>query len=138
MSLNYLDKCIAQLLSIYTSHLSNGRQVVLCFEISDLGGGSYAISGVPAYLDGMNPVMLVRNIVADAAASLQLSSQSLHEAMALSMARQAAIPQGQVLSNEEMERVVNELFACSNVNYTPDGHAIIAILPQKDIEQLLG
>ena len=30
MSLNYLDKCIAQLLSIYTSHLSNGRQVVLC------------------------------------------------------------------------------------------------------------
>jgi len=110
----------------------------LGFEISDLGGGSYAISGVPADLDGMNPVMLVRNIVADAAASLQLSSQSLHEAMALSMARQAAIPQGQVLSNEEMERVVNELFACSNVNYTPDGHAIIAILPQKDIEQLLG
>ena len=108
------------------------------FEISDLGGGSYAVSGVPADLDGLNPVVLVRNIVADAAASLQLSVQSLHESMALSLARQAAIPQGQVLTNEEMERIVNELFACSNVNYTPDGRAIIAILPQKDIEQLLG
>ena len=108
------------------------------FEISDLGGGSYAVSGVPAGLDGLNPVVLVRNIVADAAESLQLSAQSLHESMALSLARQAAIPEGQVLSNEEMERVVNELFACSNVNYTPDGRAIIAILPQKDIEQLLG
>lgn len=108
------------------------------FEINELGGGSYAVSGVPADLDGLNPVMLVRNIVADAASSLQLSAQSVHESMALSLARQAALPEGQVLSNEEMERVVNELFACSNVNYTPDGRAIIAILPQKDIEQLLG
>ena len=108
------------------------------FEISELGGGSYAVSGVPAGLEGLSPVALIRNIVADAAASLQLSAQSLHETMALSMARQAAIPQGQVLTNEEMERVVNELFACTNVNYTPDGRAIIAILPQKDIEQLLG
>ena len=110
----------------------------LGFEISDLGGGSYAVNGVPAGLDGMNPTTLVRNIVADAAQTLQLSADSLHETMALSMARQAAIPQGQVLSNEEMERVVNELFACTNVNYTPDGRAIIAILPQQDIEKLLG
>ena len=109
----------------------------LGFEISDLGGGSYAVSGVPAGMDGLNPVALVRNIVADAAASVELSAQALHETMALSMARQAAIPQGQVLSNEEMERVVNELFACSNVNYTPDGHTIIAILPQQDIEKLM-
>ena len=108
------------------------------FEISDLGGGSYAVSGVPAGLDGLAPVTLVRNIVADAAASIQLSPQALHEAMALSMARQAAIPHGQVLSNDEMERVVNELFACTNVNYTPDGHTIIAILPQQDIDQLMG
>ena len=54
------------------------------------------------------------------------------------MARQVAIPQGQILNNDEMENVVNELFACSNVNYTPDGHPILAILPQHDIEKLLG
>jgi len=106
------------------------------FEVSALGGGSYAVSGVPAGLDGLNPVSLVRNIIADTAAAIQ--SPSLREAMALSMARQAAIPYGQVLSNEEMERIVNELFACSNVNYTPDGHTIIAILPQNDIDQLMG
>jgi DNA mismatch repair protein MutL len=110
----------------------------LGFEISELGGGSYAVNGVPAGLEGMNPTALVRSIVADAAQALQLNTDSLHETMALSMARQAAIPQGQVLSNEEMERVVNELFACSNVNYTPDGKTILAIMPQQDIEKLLG
>ena len=59
-------------------------------------------------------------------------SQSLH----LSLARAAAIPYGQVLSNEEMENIVNSLFTCSNVNYTPDGKPILVILPQAEIEGL--
>ena len=112
------------------------------FEVSDLGGGSYAVNGVPAGSEGLSPTVLVRNIVADAAehdtAGGTVADDTLHAAMALSMARHTAIPQGQVLSNEEMERLVNELFACSNVNYTPDGHTITAILPQRDIEQLFG
>jgi len=117
------------------------------FEVSDLGGCSYAVNGVPAGLDGISPSTMLHDIVADAAdveasptADGDASSPEnpLHAAMALSMARHAAIPPGQVLSNEEMERIVNELFACSNVNYTPDGRAIIGILPHHDIEQLLG
>jgi len=35
-----------------------------------------------------------------------------------------------------MEGIVNALFACSNVNYTPDGKAIISILKQRDIDAL--
>ena len=54
------------------------------------------------------------------------------------MARAAAIPVGQILSNIEMEAIVNKLFACSNVNYTPDGKAVLCILPQREIEQLMG
>ena len=62
----------------------------------------------------------------------------VHQSLALSLARYAAIPQGQVLHNEEMENLVNELFACSNVNYTPDGKNILCILKQQEIEHLLG
>ena len=43
-----------------------------------------------------------------------------------------------LLSNDEMDSLTNQLFACSNVNYTPDGRAILCILPQSDIEHLLG
>ena len=108
------------------------------FDISDLGGGSYAVNGVPANITGVDPVSLVRNIVADAAERGVGTNEELHSSLALSMARNIAVDYGQVLSNEEMETVVNELFACSNVNYTPDGRAILCILPQYDIEQLLG
>ena len=107
------------------------------FEVTSLGGGSYVINGIPAGLEGLDPVTLLRNIVHDAIERGDSDLSPLHSTLALSLARHAAIPVGQVLSNDEMERVVNELFACSNVNYTPDGHAILAILPQADIEKLL-
>ncbi len=42
------------------------------------------------------------------------------------------------ISNEEMESLVNDLFACSNVNYTPDGKNVLCILKQQEIEHLLG
>jgi DNA mismatch repair protein MutL len=109
------------------------------FDLSELGGGSVAIAGVPAGLDGLDPVALVKGLMNDVKdMGSSIVEKQLNAALAQSLARQAAIPQGQVLDNEEMERLVNQLFACENVNYTPDGKAILAILPQHDIEQLLG
>ena len=108
------------------------------FELSDLGHNSYAINGVPVGLDGINHVDLLTSMVADAVEKGSVSNEEVSQALAFSMARNAAVPQGQVLSNAEMENIVNELFACSNVNYTPDGKPVLCILPQRDIEQLLG
>jgi len=107
------------------------------FDLQSLGGGSYAIGGIPSGFDGMNPVSLVNGLLADIDNS-SVAPEQLHATLALSLARHAAVEPGQVLSNDEMERLVNELFACQNVNYTPDGRAILCILPQSDIEQLLG
>lgn len=108
------------------------------FELSDLGQYSYGINAIPAGLEGIDSVRLLCDMVGDAVEKGSTQQETIHGALALSMARHAAIPQGQVLSNEEMENIVNQLFACSNVNYTPDGKTILCILPQRDIEQLLG
>ena len=109
----------------------------LGFDLSSLGGHSFAINGVPAGIDGLDPVVLLRQMVEDSG-TLPTQVSSLHSQLALSLARHAAIPYGQLLSNAEIENVINQLFSCSNVNYTPDGKAILCILPQTDIELLLG
>ena len=108
------------------------------FELADLGRYSYGIQAIPAGLDGLNYIQLIQDMVNDTIEKGAGNLQDIHSSLALSLARHAAIPQGQVLSNEEMENIVNELFACSNVNYTPDGKAVLCILPQREIEQLLG
>ena len=107
------------------------------FELSDLGGGSFAVNAIPSDVEG-SPVSLLRSIIADIAEGTKAPLTSYRERVALSMARVAAVPYGQVLSNDEMDSITNQLFACSNVNYTPDGRAILCILPQSDIEHLLG
>lgn len=110
----------------------------LGFELSDLGHNSYAVNSVPAGIDGLDPVTLLNNMVSEAAEKGSSSIDEINKSLALSLARSAAVPSGQILGNDEMENIVNELFACSNVNYTPDGKAILCILPQREIEQLLG
>ena len=107
------------------------------FELSDLGGSSYAVNAIPSGVEG-DPVALVRSIVAEAAEKGASPLTTKQEKVALSLARATAVPYGQLLSNDEMDSITNQLFACSNVNYTPDGRAILCILPQSDIEQLLG
>ena len=108
------------------------------FELDNLGGGSYAVNAIPAGLDGINPIKLVHDMVESAKEEGVSALTEVHQSLALSLARYAAIPQGQVLNNEEMESLVNDLFACSNVNYTPDGKNILCILKQQEIEHLLG
>lgn len=107
------------------------------FELTDLGQYSYGIQAIPAGLDGLNYVQLIQEMLSDTIEKGLGGLHDIHSSLALSLARHAAIPQGQILNNEEMENIVNELFACSNVNYTPDGKAILCILPQREIEQLL-
>lgn len=108
------------------------------FDIQDLGAGNYAINGIPAGLEGVNPVRLVIEMVDTAAENTVSIKEDIDESLALSMARSAAIPQGQVLSNVEMENIVNSLFLCKNPNVTPDGKTILCILKQTEIEHLLG
>ncbi|MFU2357414.1 MAG: DNA mismatch repair endonuclease MutL [Bacteroidales bacterium] len=118
----------------------------LGFELSDLGGNTYAVNAVPSGLEGVNCINLLQDLIASArdvssssAASVDatLVSNVNHE-LALGMARGAAIGYGEVLNNEEMETIINSLFACSNCNYTPDGKKILAVYRQTDMEQLLG
>ena len=108
----------------------------LGFDLSDLGGNTFAINGIPTGIEGIDPVQLLRRMVSDAEEKGRVVAEELSSAVALSLARSAAVPYGQILSNEEMDNLINSLFACSNVNYTPDGKPVIAILPQIDIDRL--
>ena len=109
----------------------------LGFELSALGPASYAVNGVPAGIEGLQPVSLIQELLASPG-PIGRDSVTTHQTLALTLARHAAIPYGQLLSNDEMDTLVNDLFACENVNYTPDGRAVLSILPQQDIERLFG
>lgn len=109
----------------------------LGFEMTPIGPATYAINGTPADINGLQPATLLHDLLDNGSEKPSVRGQ-VNAELALTLARHAAIPYGQLLTNAEMDVLVNNLFACENVNYTPDGRAILCILPQHDIEHLLG
>lgn len=125
----------------------NARQVVtlntlmpqlaeIGFELSDLGAGNYAVNAVPAGMEeaAVQPLLLqMLDAVDDNGGGMV---EDTHHQLALSMARHGAVAYGQVLSNQEMESLINQLFLCQNYNYSPTGKKILNIIRQDDLEQM--
>ena len=106
------------------------------FDLSDLGGGSYAINGIPSGVEGLNPVELVRNMVHTAMEKGNDVKEEIQHLLALTLARAAAIVYGQVLTNEEMVNLVDSLFACPSPNYTPDGKVVLSTIKEDELAKL--
>lgn len=108
----------------------------LGFELTDLGGGNYAINGVPSGIEGLQPVVLVQDMVHTAIEKGCKVQEEVQSLLALALAKAAAIVPGQVLSNEEMNHLVDELLTSPIPNYTPDGKAVLTVLKEDELEKM--
>ena len=110
----------------------------LGFDVESLGGGSFSINGIPADLEGANPVMVLSQMVEALKEKETGIENELQHRIALVMSRNAAIVAGQALSNQEMETLLSELFQCQNPNLTPTGKVIVSILEHTQIDKMFG
>ena len=108
----------------------------LGFELSNLGGGSYSINGIPTGIEGIDVDKLLHEMVASAKAQTSNIRKDAQEALALTMAENAAIVYGQVLSVVEMEHLLSDLFASKSPARTPDGKLIYTIVEDKVLEEI--
>ena len=106
------------------------------FDLSSLGGGSYAIQGVPAGIEGLQPVELVRSMVINALEKGGDVKEEIQEQLALTLARASAIVYGQVLTPQEMTTLINDLFASTTPTYTPDGRLVLTTIREDEIDKL--
>ena len=106
---------------------------IVGFDFSNLGGGSYAINRVPAGSDDLDPVLLVRNMIASATEKGSDVKEEIQEKLALTLAESSAIAYGQVLSNQEIVSLVNALFTSEMPNYTPDGLPVLTTWLDEEI-----
>lgn len=105
------------------------------FDLSNLGNDTYAINGLPSGIEGIEPVGLLKNIM-DRAIEIGCEvHEEICDAIALSLARVAAIKSGKILSAEEMDHIIASLFSCSESNLTPDGKTIISLLADEELEK---
>lgn len=105
------------------------------FDLTHLGSNSYAINGLPAGIENLDTVALVRNMVDRAIETGCEVHEEICESLALSLAKAAAIRPGKKLSTEEMDNLLASLFSCPDSNLTPDGKTIISLLTDDELEK---
>lgn len=108
----------------------------LGFEIAEIGNGSYEVSGIPGGLSGLDPVTLVNELVSAVVEYGSDVQSEVNSLLALELAQRAATPYGEVLTQEQMESLIERLLECENYRYTPDGKTVCVVMPSRNIERL--
>lgn len=105
------------------------------FDLSNLGSNSYAINGIPAGTEALNPVALIKDMVSRAIETGCEVHEEICASLALSLSKAAAIRTGKALSIEEMDHLIASLFSCPDSNLTPDGKTIVSMLTDDELEK---
>ena len=106
----------------------------LGFDFEDFGSNSIVINGYPSELTGINEKKLFEELLEQYKINKSELSLPKNENLARALAKRTAIRPGVKLTSEEMNALIDNLFACSTPNFAPDGQLIIFILDLNKIE----
>lgn len=106
---------------------------MLGFRFEVFGKSALLVSGVPSGL-GSNEKVLFEALLEQFKMNQSELALPLKENLARSLARRAAVKSGQKLAKEEMDAMVEGLFACNSPNFTPDGRPTFFIFGSSKIE----
>jgi DNA mismatch repair protein MutL len=109
----------------------------LGFEITNLGGGSYSVSALPSGVDDIPAEHLMRNIVNDVRDSGVDLLEKYKEVLSLTLAKNGAIVGGMLLNATEMSGLLENLFALSTPNFSPEGKLVYTVLETDEILRIL-
>lgn len=103
------------------------------FEISDMGGGAYSVTGVPEGVKVENYEELLMALIDSASECGKVDNNIVLERIAMTLAEKTAIPYGQKLSDVEMECITEGLFASANANFAPDGSPTLITITTEEL-----
>lgn len=105
------------------------------FDISEFGKNTFVIHGVPADTSDYDSVKLLEGLLENYKQNLLELKSDKRENLARSMARNTAIKSGRALTQEEMQNIIDELFACKMPYSTPSGKPTITTFSSDDLDK---
>ena len=106
----------------------------LGFRLEVFGKNAVVINGMPANLPGGTGKSLFEGLIEQFKRNQSELSIPLKENLARSLAKRAGIKAGQKLVKEEMQALIDGLFACTTSNYSPEGLPTFFIFELRKIE----
>ncbi|MGZ4059856.1 MAG: DNA mismatch repair endonuclease MutL [Bacteroidia bacterium] len=107
----------------------------LGFDISEFGKNTFVIHGVPADTADHDSAALLEGLIENYKQNLLELRSDKRENLARSMARNMAIKSGKALTQEEMNNLIDQLFACKMPYSTPNGKPTITTFSSDDLDK---
>ena len=105
------------------------------FYISDFGKNTFIIHGIPADTADNDSVALLEGLIENYKQNMIELKSSKRENLARSMARNLSIKSGKNLTQEEMNNLIDELFACKMPYSAPNGKPTITTFSSDDLDK---
>lgn len=106
----------------------------LGFRFEIFGKNTLIVRGVPTNVSSGREKELFEGLIEQFKINQAELTLPLQENLARSLAKRASIKTGQKLEREEMQAIMDSLFACKTPNYSPDGKPTFFIFELSKIE----
>ncbi len=110
----------------------------LGFDIQEFGKNTFVVHGIPAELFSGNEEQILMGLLESYKQQSSIQKFEQKEQLARSLAKQSAIKAGKSLSQEEMNHLIDELFACELPNTGINGKATFVRLSIDDLAAYFG
>lgn len=109
----------------------------LGFEVREFGKNTLIIEGIPVDLvnNNGNETRLFEQLIEGFKSSQQELKLSRRDALARSMAKTSAIKSGAVLGQQEMNTLIEQLFACQTPNFSISGKPVIQTIGLTELDK---
>ncbi len=110
----------------------------LGYQISALSNNAFAIQGTPAGIADGNEIATIEKMLEQFKHFSSDLKYSKREKLLRSMSLQQSIKAGVILSEKEMKKLVDDLFACSIPNTTAGGKPTYMAFYKKELDKMFG
>jgi DNA mismatch repair protein MutL len=117
-------------------HELKGELYLLGFDLMDIGDHRFKIEGIPAEMPNEDPIHLIEGILESYKSNMLDFKSDRRSGLIRAMARNMAIRPGKKLQVEEMQVLIDELFACSLPDKTPSGRPTLSIISIGELSEL--
>lgn len=109
----------------------------LGFDVREFGKNTLVVEGIPVDLgsSNINETQLFEQLIEGFKNSQQDLKLNKRDSLARSLAKNSAIKAGTALSQEEMNTLIDELFACKTPNFSISGKPVIQTITLAELDK---
>ena len=108
------------------------------FDIAPFGQNTFVVQGIPAGLPSGEEKYVIDEVIDHLKHESPDAVNKRTELLLAHMARRLSRNKHAIIQPEGQQALIDELFACSQPEYTPDGKKVFVMIKKDELEGMLG